>query len=375
MPSNPLVELNRHGQSVWLDDLSRAMIQDGSLAQRIREDALTGITSNPKIFHDAIVAKGVYESRIEALAARGLTPGQIYEQLAIADVRDAADLLRPVFDRTGGTDGFVSLEVSPHLARETARTIAEAERLWHEVDRPNIFIKIPGTREGVPAIETCLTRGINVNITLLFSLDAYADVMEAYVRALEARRGRQEPLNRVASVASFFLSRIDTKIDGWLDERIAKGGEAAAIAKALRGRAAIASARIAYSMWKTRFGSDRWRALEAAGARVQKPLWASTSTKDPAYSDVKYVEALIGPNTINTMPEQTLDAFRDHGTVADTIEAGLDDDRKALDRLASVGISLNRATAELVEEGITKFEQPFDALLAAVEARAKQYTS
>lgn len=375
MPTNPLVELSRRGQSVWLDDLSRAMIQDGSLMRRIREDALTGITSNPKIFHDAIIAKGVYESRIEALAAKGLAPGGIYEHLAIADVRDAADLLRPVFDRTGGTDGFVSLEVSPHLARDAARTIAEAERLWREVDRPNIFIKIPGTPEGIPAIETCLSRGINVNITLLFSLAAYGEVMDAYFRSLEARRERREPLDRVASVASFFLSRIDVKIDGWLDQRAAQGGDVAATAKALRGRAAIASARVAYSMWRARFGSDRWRSLEAAGARVQKPLWASTSTKDPAYSDVKYVEALIGPHTVNTMPEQTLDAFRDHGKVADTLELHLDDDRKALERLASVGIDLDRATTELVEEGITKFVKPFDTLLAAVETRAKQYAS
>jgi transaldolase len=375
MPANPLVELNRHGQSVWLDDLSRAMIQDGSLARRIREDALTGITSNPKIFRDAIAAKGVYDSRIEALAARGLSPVAIYEHLAIADVRDASDLFRPAYDRTGGTDGFVSLEVSPHLARDTVGTIAEAERLWNAVDRPNVFIKIPGTAEGVPAIEACLTRGINVNITLLFSLQAYRDVMEAYLRALEARHARGEPLGSVASVASFFLSRIDVKIDRWLDERSAKGGDAATAATALRGRAAIASARVAYSLWKAQFSSDRWRALEAAGAHAQKPLWASTSTKDPAYSDVKYVEALIGPDTVNTMPEETLDAFRDHGRVADTIETDLDDDRQALARLGSVGIDLDRATTELVEEGIQKFVQPFDALLETVEERAKQHTS
>ncbi len=375
MRSNPLVELRKHGQSVWLDNLSRRMIEDGSLEQRIRDDGLSGITSNPKIFHDAIAEKGIYEARIGTLADRGLSPLEVYEHLAIADVRDAADLLLPAHRETDGTDGFVSLEVSPRLARDTNGTIAEASRLWDAVDRPNVLIKIPGTPEGFPAIESCLTRGINVNVTLLFSLDAYGHVMEAYLRALETRRDRGEPLHRVASVASFFLSRIDVKIDRRLDAIAAQAGDAARAAQELRGRAAVASARMAYLMWKARFTSDRFRALAEGGARVQKPLWASTSTKDPAYSDVKYVEALIGPHTVNTMPDETLEAFRDHGRVRDTLETDLEDEREALHRLGSIGVDLERATGELVEEGISKFVEPFDALLAVVEERTKQNAS
>ena len=368
MGRNPLIELEAMGQSIWLDNLTRGAIRGGGLARLMAEDGLTGVTSNPTIFQKAMTAGTDYDAQIQELAVAGQDANAIYEALAIADIRGAADVLRPAFDRTEGTDGFVSLEVSPHLANDTSGTIDEAARFWKAVGRPNIYIKIPGTPAGVPAIEACLARGININITLLFGIDAHRQVIEAYWRAMETRLAAGQPLANVASVASYFLSRIDVKVDKVLDEMAAKGQNAAE-AKALRARTAVANAKLAYAMWKEMHASDRWKKLERAGARVQKTLWASTSTKDPTLSDVKYVEALIGPATVNTLPEETIHAFRDHGRVALTLEQDLPDERQVIERLRRIGIDIDRVTAELVEEGVAKFVQPFDALLETLEAK------
>ncbi len=367
MARNSLLEIKKLGQSVWLDNLSRPLLTTGALARLVREDGISGITSNPKIFKDAMTGGEAYDEALARLARQGRPTTEIYESLAIQDIQDACDLLAPAYQESDGTDGFVSLEVSPHLARDTAGTVAEARRLWRTVDRPNLLIKIPGTDEGVPAIEACLAAGINVNITLLFSLNAYKKVIDAHMRALEARRERKEPLAGVASVASFFLSRIDVKVDRALEKRATASGGAQA--RALLGKAAVASAKLAYRMWEEALDTPAWRRLEAAGARVQKPLWASTSTKNPAYSDVMYVEPLVAPRSVNTMPEETIEAFRDHGRAALTIGEGLDEARQTLERLAAVGIDMDQVTRELVEEGIEKFVTPFDELLAALDAK------
>jgi transaldolase/glucose-6-phosphate isomerase len=373
MKKNPLILLTERGQSVWLDNLTRPLIQGGQLARLIREDGLSGVTSNPAIFKKAMTSGDAYDRQIRELASSGKSGVGVYEALAIEDIRGAADLLRPVYDRTEGVDGFVSLEVSPHLARDTRGTIDEAARLWEAVARPNVLIKIPGTEEGVPAVEDCLDRGININITLLFSLAAHKKVIEAYFRAMESRQARGEPLRGVASVASFFLSRIDTKVDKTLDGMIAASRDVEE-AKALRGRTAIANARLAYRIWKEMHASDRWAKLAKAGALLQRPLWASTSTKDPKESDVKYVESLIGPQTVNTMPDETIVAFRDHGRVEGTLERDVEEARRTVERLGAIGIDIGRVTAELVDEGIAKFIQPFDALLGALEEKRAALT-
>jgi transaldolase len=373
MPTNRLRQIAEQGQSIWLDNLTRQMLQDGYLKRLIDEDGISGVTSNPSIFHKAMTQGSAYDAQIRTLADEGHTPERVYELLAIDDVRAACDLLRPTFERTNGTDGFVSLEVSPRLARDAEASLADARRLWKEVRRPNAFIKIPGTPEGIPAIRSALAEGININITLLFSLDLYQEVMEAHLSALEERKERGLALAGLASVASFFLSRIDTLVDKELDALTAKGNPDA---KALRGTAAIASARIAYSLWKKTYSGGRWETLWDLGGRVQKPLWASTSTKDKAYPDVKYVETLIGPSTINTLPDVTIDAFRDHGRVAgNTIEEDLPGAHRALERLEGMGISMKRVTDTLVEDGIAKFDEPYDALLEALEEKIRVLTS
>ena len=370
MQTNPLLQAKERGQSVWLDNLARPLITDGDLERLIREDGISGITSNPVIFRNAMLSGTAYDASIATLVRQGKSTVAIYETLAIKDIQDAADLLRPVFTSTDGVDGFVSLEVSPRLARDAEGTLDEARRLWQAVNRPNVLIKIPGTAEAVPVIETCLAEGININVTLLFSLDAHRAVIEAYFRALETRHERGESLASVASVASFFLSRIDSSVDSALDERISCGEPAAADeARALKGRTAVASARLAYGLWKEVHLGDRWATLAAAGARVQRPLWASTSAKNPAYSDVMYVEPLIGPDTVNTMPEATIDAFRDHGRVEATIEQGRDDAHEVLRRIAALGIDIDQVTTDLDNEGIDKFVQPFDELLATLESK------
>jgi transaldolase len=370
MADNPLLQVIEHGQSIWLDNITRGMIRDGTLQKLIDEDGISGVTSNPAIFNKAMTKGNDYDDQIRKLGEAGKTAAEIFEAMAIDDIQDACDAFRPVYDRSNGTDGFVSLEVDPHLARDTQNTINEAGRLWLAVDRPNVLIKIPGTPEGLPAVKKCLSEGINVNITLLFSLEAYQNVMEAHIAAMEDRHRRDVPLASVASVASFFLSRIDTTVDKRLDA-MKERGEHLDEATALRGKAAVASARLAYQMWKKTYSGPRWQALAEAGARVQKPLWASTSTKDDSYSDVLYVETLIGPHTINTLPDQTVDAFRDHGKVADTVEDDIDGQHRVLERLESIGISMKEVTDELVEEGVAKFVTPFDALVEALDQKRK----
>ena len=368
MTTNPLLQLNALGQSVWLDNLGRGMVEGGKLARLVADDGVSGVTSNPAIFQKSIAGSADYDSQIRELAGDDLDTVALFEALAIRDIRGAADVLREVYDRSEGTDGFVSLEVSPHLARDTEGTIAEATRLWGEVNRPNLLIKIPGTPEGIPAIRTALERDINVNVTLIFSLEAYREIMEAHLNALENRVQRGESPSTVASVASFFLSRIDVLVDRTIDAMV-EAGDRAERARTLRGRAAVASAKLAYQQWKSIYSGPRWEALAAAGARVQKPLWASTSTKDPVYPDVKYVEPLIGPQTINTLPEVTVAAFRDHGIAALTIEDNIEEERRVMDELAELGIDMTKVTDTLLDEGIQKFNKPFDSLMESLEAK------
>jgi len=351
------------GQSVWLDYLRRGMLQSGEL-QRMIDDGLRGMTSNPTIFEHAIGGSTDYDDALSRVAASSRTEREIFDLLAVDDVRAAADLFRPVYDASQAADGFVSLEVSPTLARDTAGTIGEARRLWVAVDRPNVMIKVPGTREGWPAIERLLTDGINVNITLLFSLEHYRQVAEAYVRALEARRKAGQAIDRVASVASFFVSRVDTEVDRRLD---ATGGGPSG----LRGKIAIANAQLAYAWFHDLLDSKRWRALAAAGAKPQRLLWASTGTKDPAYSDVLYVDSLIGAGTINTLPPQTLQLFEDHGTVRETLPGDAADAQRVMDDLRAAAIDFGDVARVLEREGIEKFAHSFETLLGVIAAKRK----
>jgi len=366
---NPLRKLGSLGQCVWLDYIDRDLIRTGGLTELIEEDGVNGVTSNPAIFQKAISQSDVYDHDISRLVAEGKAAPEVYEALAVRDVRDAADLLRPAYDGSQGRYGFVSLEVNPHLARDTEGTIEEARRLWNRVDRPNILIKIPGTAEGLPAVRQCLREGINVNITLLFGLARYREVVEAYIDALEARAAEGKALERVASVASFFLSRIDVLLDPILEEKMATGGPQADVAGELRGEAAVASAKVAYQVYKELFASARFSALQEKGARTQWLLWASTSTKNPAYSDLKYVEPLIGPETVNTMPPATVDAYRDHGNPAVRIEDDVEHARRVLARLSELGIDIDAVAAQLVEEGIEKFNRPYDELMALLSEK------
>ncbi|MGA9770525.1 MAG: transaldolase [Blastocatellia bacterium] len=371
MSNNPLVELTRLGQSVWYDNIERKLITSGELKRLVDEDALGGVTSNPAIFEKAISGSDLYADQLAELAGQGKSAVEIYEALAIRDVQTAADVLATVYEKSGGTDGFVSLECSPLLANDTARTIEEARRLWNELSRKNVMIKIPGTPEGMAAIEQCIQEGININITLLFSLEAYEQTMEAYIRGLERRAAEGKPVNNISSVASFFVSRIDTAIDKQLDARIkqATSDEEKAKLESLLGRTAIANAKMAYQRYREVFHGERFRELKAKGAQVQRPLWASTSTKNPAYKDVYYVEALIGSETVDTLPPATLTAFRDHGVARITIEDGLDQERARLQSLEEIGISLDEVTAQVLADGVRLFVEPFDKLIAAIESR------
>ena len=351
------------GQSVWLDYLRRGMLESGEL-QRMIDDGLRGMTSNPTIFEHAIGGSTDYDDALSRVAASPRTDREIFDLLAVDDVRAAAGLFRSVYDASQGADGFVSLEVSPTLARDTAGTIGEARRLWAAVDRPNVMIKVPGTREGWPAIERLLTDGINVNITLLFSLEHYRQVAEAYLRALEARRQAGQAIDRVASVASFFVSRVDTEVDRRLDATGARPS-------ALRGKIAIANARLAYAWFRDLLDSPRWRALAASGAKPQRLLWASTGTKDPAYSDVLYVDSLIGADTINTLPPQTLQLFEDHGTVRETLAGDAAEAQRVMDGLRAVAIDFDDVARALEREGVEKFAHSFETLLGVIAAKRK----
>jgi transaldolase len=366
MKENPLLALANLGQSIWLDYTRRDLILSGDLRRLIEEDGLRGMTSNPSIFEKAIVSSEHYDEDIQAMVRRRETPNAIYESLSQRDVQAAADEFRRVYDKEDGKDGFVSLEVNPHLAHDTQGTLVEARRLWRALNRPNVFIKVPATAEGVPAIQQLITEGINVNVTLLFALPRYHQVAEAYITGLEARVAERKPLKPVASVASFFLSRIDSLVDPKLEKLIAREDGNANIAQGVRGEVAIASAKAASQMYKDLFGSDRFAQLAARGARSQRLLWASTSTKNPAYSDLKYVDALIGPETINTVTVETLDAYRDHGKPKPTLEQDVAKAKWVLEQLSKLEIDLSKVTAQLENEGVEKFNKAFDNLSRAL---------
>ncbi|HXW25686.1 MAG TPA: bifunctional transaldolase/phosoglucose isomerase [Xanthobacteraceae bacterium] len=368
---NPLLGLRDRGQAVWLDFLSRDFLRQGGLDRLIAQDGLAGVTSNPAIFEKAIAQSPAYDEQIERVLAQGWpTVTAIYEELAIADIRDAGDALRRTYDATDGADGFVSLEVSPYLADDTAGTIEEARRLWQAVGRENLMIKVPGTPAGLPAIRQLIGEGLNINITLLFSQDVYAEVAEAYLAGLEHMASEGQPIDRVASVASFFVSRIDTVADKLLTERMAAAApDARAALAALRGKTAIANAKLAYRLYHRLFAGPRWAKLKERGARPQRLLWASTSTKNPDYRDVLYAEELIGPETVDTLPEATMDAFRDHGRVRDSLREDVAGAERMLAALERAGVSLTQITADLVVDGVRLFSDAFDKLLGAVAAK------
>ncbi|HTY24545.1 MAG TPA: transaldolase [Desulfomonilaceae bacterium] len=372
MSTNPLLKIQELGQSVWLDLIRRSMIVSGELRRLIKEDGLRGVTSNPDIFEKAIVETEDYASDIRSLSFEDRNSEQIYETLATEDIRQAADEFRPVFDELDGRDGFVSLEVSPKLALDTDATVREARRLWQALNRPNVFIKVPATKEGLVAIKQLIGEGINVNVTLLFGLDRYREVAESYISGLETAAAAGKSLKQISSVASFFLSRIDVLVDPMLEKIIDRGGENASIAKSLRGETAIACAKAAYRIYKEIFIGERWENLTQNGARTQRVLWASTSTKNPAYSDVKYVEALIGPDTVNTLPLETLKAYRDHGQPAARLEQDLESSYGVLEQLSRLGISLDEVSQQLENEGIEKFVKPFEKLLNALEEKRRE---
>lgn len=369
--SNPLVDLGPQGQSVWYDSISRSLITSGDLARLIAEDGVRGMTSNPAIFEKAISGSDDYTDDLARHAADGLSPLQIYEAIAIGDIQAAADELRPVYDATQGADGYVSLEVSPHLADDVQGTIDEAQRLAQAVDRPNLMIKVPGTAAGIPAVEALIGKGLNINITLLFAQANYAAVADAYIAGLEALASADGDVGSVASVASFFVSRIDALVDSTLEQMLQdeKDEDRRASLEALRGRVAIANAKLAYQHYQALSASDRWQALAAKGARPQRLLWASTGVKNPTYRDVLYVEELIGPDTVNTMPVPTFEAFRDHGVVAATLTLGVDDARQVMAALETVGISMLDVTDRLQTDAVRLFVVPFDKLLGAIETR------
>ncbi|MBX3012977.1 MAG: transaldolase [Caldilineaceae bacterium] len=360
--------LHQIGQSIWLDYIERGMVQSGEL-QRLVDAGVTGVTSNPTIFQQAISKSEAYRADLQQLAARGLAAKAIFDELAIADIGAAADVLHLVFDRAQQQDGHVSIEVAPDLADDTEATIAEARRLFATLNRPNIMIKVPATVPGVAAIRQLISDGINVNVTLIFSIERYAAVKEAYFQGLESRVAANQPVAHIASVASFFISRVDANIDDQLGKRSPQNG---LDPQSLLGKAALANAKLAYAQFQAKFSGERWQKLAAAGAQVQRPLWASTSTKNPAYSDLLYVEPLIGPHTVNTMPMATLQAFWDHGTVANRIEEGVAAARQVFQQLAHLGISIDEVTSYLERDGVEKFAASYNALIKTIEQQSAQ---
>ncbi len=370
MSSNPLIQVGALGQSIWLDYIRRDLIASGELRRLIDEDGLRGMTSNPAIFERAIAGSADYDQDIQTLAHEGKSGQAIYEAISVRDVQGAADEFRDLYDKVDGKDGNVSLEVNPHLAHDTTGTIDEARRLWATLNRPNVFIKVPATSEGLPAIQQLIGEGISVNVTLLFGLSRYRQVTEAYIAGIEARLAQGKPVSHVASVASFFLSRIDALVDPLLETVAAEGGEKADLAKKAHGEVAVSSAKIAYRMFKETFSDDRFEKLAREGARPQRLLWASTSTKNPAYSDVKYVEEVIGPRTINTIPPETLDAYRDHGHPIATLEQDMAAAESILEHLPDLGIRIDAVTEQLENEGVAKFNQPFDKLMASLAQKS-----
>lgn len=377
MTINRLLEIKKYGQSIWMDNLSRDIIQSGELKDLVENKGISGITSNPTIFEKAIAGNAIYDRDIEAGIRAGLPTYKIYESLVFQDIRDACDILRPVYEASNGLDGYVSIEVPPTIAHDTDATIAEARRYFQEIGRENVMIKIPGTEAGLPAVEQAISEGINVNITLLFKVQGYINTAWAYIRGLEKRVAQGKDISKIASVASFFLSRIDSKIDSIIDAKLAKGVEDANIEaklRQIRGKVAIANAKIAYQEYKKIVQSDRYQSLAAKGAKVQRLLWASTSTKDPQYSDVMYVNELIGPDTVNTLPPATIEACADHCDVANRLETNVQQAYNLIESLKDpdVNIDIDAVMEELIVEGIDKFVKPFQSLLNSLENKVKQ---
>jgi transaldolase len=374
--SNPILEIeNQYGQSIWLDNLSRDLIESGALKQSIEDKGIRGITSNPAIFEKAIAGNKIYDQAIASGIKAHKSVTEIYEDLIFTDIRNACDIFLPVYEATDGLDGYVSIEVPPNLAKNTASTIAEARRYYQTIDRPNLMIKIPGTTEGLPAVEQAIAEGMSVNVTLLFSVQSYIDTAWAYIRGLEKRLESGEDISQVASVASFFLSRIDVMIDEQIDEKLESAeGDAQAKLEAIKGKIAIANAKVAYQKYKEIFSGDRWEALVAKGAKVQRLLWASTGTKNPEYSDVMYVDELVGQDTVNTLPPDTVDACVDHCDPGDRIESNLDAAYQVIEGLKdpAVNIDLDTVMDALLEEGIDKFIKPFESLMSSLESKVEQ---
>lgn len=375
--TNHLLEVKQFGQSIWMDNLTRDLIQSGELKEMTQTQGISGITSNPAIFQKAIAGNEIYDQDIEAGIRAGKSVEEIYESLIFEDIRNACDIFRPIYDETDGLDGYVSIEVPPSIARDTESTIREAQRYYKAIGRDNVMIKIPGTPEGLSAVEETIKQGINVNITLLFAVDSYVESAWAYIRGLEARVAQGQDISKIASVASFFLSRIDVKIDGQIDERLEAGVdriEKEAELKAVKGKVAIANAKLAYEEYKKIIESDRWKALAEKGANVQRLLWASTSTKNPNYSDVMYVNELVGPDTVNTLPPDTIAACADHCDIAPRIESGVSEAHNLINSLQKpeIDIDLDQVMDELLSEGIDKFIQPFDALITSLREKVDQ---
>ena len=370
MANNRLEQLHGVGQSIWLDSIDRRMLQDGELDKRIRDDALTGMSSNPTIFQKALASGDAYDAQLTEAEEKNLTSWELFELLETTDVRDACDHFAAVFSSSRGSDGYVSIEVSPGVSNSADATVEEAQRLWKTVNRPNVMVKVPGTKEGAVAVRRLTAAGVNVNITLLFAIEAHERVIEAYLAGLEDRVAAGQPIDGIASVASFFVSRVDTEIDKRLDDKIAKASQAEKERLALlKGRAAIANAKLAYRLFRQKFAGPRWEKLAKQGARLQRPLWASTSTKNPAYRDVMYVEELIGPDTVDTMPPATIDAFRDHGVVDRTVDKKVAAAEAVLKEIETAGISIKEVTEKLLVDGIASFQKSFDELIAGLESK------
>jgi len=377
---NPILQIEKqYGQSIWMDNLSRDIIRSGELKQLTESRGIHGITSNPSIFEKAIAGNEIYDADIEAGSKAGKSVQAIYESLVFEDIREACDILRPIYDETNGLDGYVSIEVPPTIAQDTESTLSEARRYYQEIGRENVMIKIPGTPAGLPAVEAAIRDGINVNITLLFSVQSYVDTAWAYIRGLEKRVEDGNDISKIASVASFFLSRIDVKIDKMVDEKLKGEDEESKQAKLreIKGKVAIANAKIAYQEFKKIFSSDRWQKLEAKGAHLQRLLWASTGAKNPDYSDVMYVDELVGRNTVNTMPPDTIEACADHCSPGDRIEMDIDAAYQLMETLKDpdVNIDLDQVMAELLDEGIDKFVKPYESLISSLDNKVKQLTA
>ncbi len=369
--TNPILQLEALGQSLWYDNIRRGLLRSGALEAMIQSGEIRGVTSNPSIFNQAIARSSDYDDALAQLAKSSLTAEEFFWCLAVEDIQAVADLFQPLYERSNRGDGYISLEVNPGLANDAAQTLAEAKGLWKRVNRPNLMVKIPATKEGIPAIEQAVAAGLNINVTLIFSLARYAEVMEAYLCGLETRVSAGLPVDGIASVASFFVSRVDTKVDAALKSLIDSGGAAADPARRLLGKAAIANAKLAYQLFRDTFGADRFQRLARQGARLQRPLWASTSTKNPAYRDVIYVEELIGADTVNTAPPQTIDAFRDHGIAEATLTRDVGQAKEDLDQLVPLGISMQQVTDELEAEGVESFKEAFRELVQTIEGRRR----